>query len=136
MSSALNIILDHRDDDLTVEIGAGQWMDKAAVGAVSLFVLWPLAVTAAIGVWSQMKLPEQIFSRLEEQLEHKRRRSDIPNRSGLSTDAIGRLKELAALRDQGILTDEEFSRRSSACWGSDTSVTCPEESATSGMNAR
>jgi serine/threonine protein kinase len=108
MSSALNIILDHRDDELIVEIGAGHWMDKAAVGAVSLFVLWPLAVTAAIGAWSQMKLPEQIFTRIEEQLNRNRRGSEEAGRSGLSTDAIARLRELAALREQGILTDEEF----------------------------
>jgi hypothetical protein len=35
-------------ETLTVEIGAGKWIDKAAVGTVSLFILWPLAVTAAV----------------------------------------------------------------------------------------
>jgi hypothetical protein len=31
-----------------------------------------------------------------------------PAASGISTDAIARLKQLAELRDQGVLTDEEF----------------------------
>jgi hypothetical protein len=46
---------------MTVEIGAGKWIDKAAVGTVSMFILWPLAVTAGLGAWEQMKMPEKVF---------------------------------------------------------------------------
>ena len=49
MSSALNVVFRHAGDSVQVEIGAGKWIDKAAVGTVSLFILWPLAVTAGIG---------------------------------------------------------------------------------------
>src|SRR4051794_29337990 len=42
MSTALNIVFRHTDGRLMVEIGAGRWMDKAAVGTVSLLILWPL----------------------------------------------------------------------------------------------
>jgi Short C-terminal domain len=109
MSSALNIILCKKDDELTVEIGAGQWFDKAAAGVVSLFLLWPLAVTAAIGAWNQMKLPERVFTRIADLVASKRvLPAPAPTTGGLSADRITQLRELATLRDQGILTDEEF----------------------------
>lgn len=38
---------------VTVEVGGAKWADKAAVMAVSMFVLWPLAVTSGIGIYGQ-----------------------------------------------------------------------------------
>jgi len=61
MATSLNILFHHSADTLTVEIGAGKWIDKAAVGAVSLVILWPLAITAGMGAWEQMKMPDRIF---------------------------------------------------------------------------
>ena len=61
MATSLNILFHHNADTLTVEIGAGKWIDKAAVGAVSLVILWPLAITAGMGAWEQMKMPDRIF---------------------------------------------------------------------------
>ena len=61
MSTSLKIVFHQADDTLTVEIGAGKWIDKAAVGTVSMFILWPLAVTAGFGAWEQMKMPEKVF---------------------------------------------------------------------------
>jgi hypothetical protein len=58
MSSTLNVVFRHEGNAVQVEIGAGKWIDKAVVGTVSLFVLWPLTVTAGIGAWQQMKMPE------------------------------------------------------------------------------
>jgi serine/threonine protein kinase len=104
MSTALNVILEQRGDELTVEVGAGQWLDKAAAGVVSLFVLWPLAVTAAIGAWNQMKMPERIFGQVNDFLAAR----PAPPVGGLSSDAISQLRDLAGLRDQGVLTEEEF----------------------------
>lgn len=34
---------------------------QAGAGAVGIFLLWPLAVTAGIGVYKQKKLPSEIF---------------------------------------------------------------------------
>jgi hypothetical protein len=68
MSTALNVILRYTDPYLVVEIGAGRWADKAIVGAISMVVLWPLAVTSAIGTWQQMKMPERVFAQVESQL--------------------------------------------------------------------
>ena len=61
MSTSLNILFHHTEETLTVEIGAGKWVDKAAVGTVSLFILWPLAITAGMGAWEQMKMPDRVF---------------------------------------------------------------------------
>lgn len=72
LSTALNVAMRCRDSDLTVEVGAGRWIDKAAAGTVSLFVLWPLAVTAAFGAWQQMKMPERTFAAIEEYINSPR----------------------------------------------------------------
>ena len=71
MATSLNIVFQQRDDTLTVEIGAGKWIDKAAAGTVSLFILWPLAVTAGFGAWEQMKMPERIFEYIGGRLTYR-----------------------------------------------------------------
>lgn len=71
MSTSLNVVFRQKGDTVAVEIGAGKWIDKAAAGTVSLFVLWPLAVTAGIGAWQQMKLPEKIFDYIGNRLVRK-----------------------------------------------------------------
>lgn len=70
MSTSLNVLFHQSGDTLTVEIGAGKWVDKAAAGAVSLLVLWPLAITAGVGAWEQMKMPEKIFDFVGARLAH------------------------------------------------------------------
>ena len=65
MATALNIVFTPADDTLNVEIGSGKWLDKAAVGTVSIFILWPLAITAGFGAWDQMKMPDKIFAYIE-----------------------------------------------------------------------
>jgi hypothetical protein len=72
MSTALNIVFRFADGRLLVEIGAGRWMDKAAVGTVSIFILWPLAVTAGIGAWQQMKMPERVYEQIGSYLSRPR----------------------------------------------------------------
>lgn len=71
MSTSLNIVFDQSADTLTVEIGAGKWIDKAAIGAVSMLILWPLAITAGFGAWEQMKMPEKIFNYIGTRLAYK-----------------------------------------------------------------
>ncbi|MFQ5597183.1 MAG: TIR domain-containing protein [Nitrospiria bacterium] len=68
MATSLNVHMHQDASTITVEIGAGKWVDKAAAGTVSLFVLWPLAVTAGIGAWQQIKLPDKIFDYLGSKL--------------------------------------------------------------------
>lgn len=71
MATSLNIVFKHSADTLTVEIGAGKWIDKAAAGAVSLVLLWPLAITAGIGAWEQSKTPEKIFDYIGARLAYR-----------------------------------------------------------------
>jgi hypothetical protein len=66
MSSALNVVLRQNGSALFVEIGAGKWLDKAAVGVVSLFILWPLLVTTAWGSWRQSQLPKQTYDFIQQ----------------------------------------------------------------------
>ena len=64
-STTLNIVLHQSSNNITVEIGAGRWLDKAAVGAAS--ILWlPLFFTAGFGAWQQMKLPNKIYQYISE----------------------------------------------------------------------
>jgi TPR repeat protein len=62
MSTALNVLLDHDGATLTVEIGAGQWVNKALVGTVSMLVLWPLCqrryLPSLINNWSNEHEPD------------------------------------------------------------------------------
>ena len=71
MATSLNILFHHNDETLTVEIGAGKWVDKAAVGTVSLFILWPLAITAGMGAWEQMKMPDKVFDFVGNRLAYR-----------------------------------------------------------------
>lgn len=71
ISSALNVVLRQDGSTLSVEIGAGKWLDKAAVGVVSLFILWPLLVTTAWGSWRQSQLPKQTYDFIQEFLTMK-----------------------------------------------------------------
>jgi TIR domain-containing protein/zinc ribbon protein len=71
MATALNILFEQTGDTLTVEIGAGQWIDKAGAGAVGMFVFAPIAITAGYGVWEQSKMPDKIFDFIGSQLVYK-----------------------------------------------------------------
>ena len=71
MATSLNILFHHNNETLTVEIGAGKWVDKAAVGTVSLFILWPLAITAGMGAWEQMKMPDKVFDFVGNRLAYR-----------------------------------------------------------------
>jgi hypothetical protein len=71
MATALNILFEQTGDTLTVEIGAGQWIDKAGAGAVGMFVFAPIAITAGYGVWEQKKMPDKIFDFIGSQLVYK-----------------------------------------------------------------
>ena len=64
MSTALNIVFHQVENTVNVEIGAGRWVDKATTGAVAYFLLWPLAVSAGIGAWQQLKMPERVFAHI------------------------------------------------------------------------
>ncbi|GAB4429476.1 MAG: hypothetical protein OHK0039_48110 [Bacteroidia bacterium] len=109
MSTALNVVFSLRDDNLNVEIGAGQWIDKIAGGTVGMLVLWPLAVTTAIGIWNQSQMPDKIFRFIGDQIRQTSARpTQQPTGGGSEDDLIAKLERLGDLKAKGILTEEEF----------------------------
>jgi hypothetical protein len=78
MSSALNVVLRQNGSTLSVEVGAGKWLDKAAAGAVSLAILWPLAVVAAWGAWKQSQLPKQTYDFIQQFITMKGASQSLP----------------------------------------------------------
>lgn len=52
-------------DSVTVNVGSGKWMDKAAAAGVGAIVFAPLMATAAFGAFKQQKLPQEIFDEIE-----------------------------------------------------------------------
>lgn len=64
MDAALNIVCRPTKQGLEVKIGAGKWLDKAVAGGVGMVLLWPLAITAGIGAYEQMQLPERIYEKI------------------------------------------------------------------------
>lgn len=71
MATSLNVIFSQSDDTLTVQIGAGKWIDKIVAGGVSMFLFAPLAITAGVGAWQQMQLPDKIFDFIGSRLAYK-----------------------------------------------------------------
>jgi len=61
LSTAADIRIFRNSDSVTISISGGKWVDKCAVAGVSLLVLWPIAVTAAVGTYQQSSLPTKIF---------------------------------------------------------------------------
>ncbi len=56
------------DTHVNIDIGEGKWVDKGIAMTVSLFVLWPLAVTSGVGMYKQSKLPAKIMNAITNSL--------------------------------------------------------------------
>lgn len=61
MDKAIQVRLSVYNDLLTVDLGAGRWVDKLGAATVGYIVFAPLLLTAAIGAISQERLPQEIF---------------------------------------------------------------------------
>lgn len=111
MSTALNVVVSQAGDQLNVEIGEGRWLDKVAGGTVGMLLLWPLAVTTAIGAWNQSQMPKKVFQFVEDYLRRVNQApvsTPIAEAPPAEDDMITKLEKLAALKERGILTEEEF----------------------------
>ena len=71
MATSLNVVFCQSGDTLIVQIGAGKWVDKIVAGGVSMLFFAPLAITAGVGAWQQMKLPDKIFDFIGSRLAYK-----------------------------------------------------------------
>ena len=65
MQAGLTITLQRYPRGVVATVGQQQWIDKAAAGAIGMLLLWPLAVTAGVGVIRQASLESQVFSMLD-----------------------------------------------------------------------
>lgn len=61
MDQAIQVRLSVYGDMLTVDLGAGRWVDKLGAATVGYIIFAPLMLTAAIGAIGQQKLPQEIF---------------------------------------------------------------------------
>jgi len=75
MQAALTVTLQRFPRGVVATVGQQQWIDKAAAGAIGMLLLWPLAVTAGVGMIRQAGLESQVFSMLDSVI--LRQRSDI-----------------------------------------------------------
>lgn len=60
MDKAIEVRLSLEGQRLVVEMGNAKWADKAVVMAVSMFVMWPLAITSGVGIYKQNELFAEI----------------------------------------------------------------------------
>jgi hypothetical protein len=65
MQRALTLTMQRMQDGVNTIIGQQKWADKAAVGAVGILVLWPLAFTAGAGAIQQAMLGSQVLKSLD-----------------------------------------------------------------------
>lgn len=113
MKLATTVELTVNGEQLNVLIGEGQWSDKLGAGAVGLFLLWPLAITAGIGAYKQKMLPEEIFDVV--------RRNTMP---GVSAEAEAPAAE-KRICPQCHAENSCDARFCNAC-GAKLTLTCPQ----------
>ena len=61
MDQAIQVRLSVYGDMLTVDLGAGRWVDKLGAATLGYIIFSPLLLTAAIGAVGQQRLPQEIF---------------------------------------------------------------------------
>lgn len=64
-SAALNVMMTPQGDNLLVQTGGAKWVDKAAVGVVSLLIFWPLIALPAYGAYKQKELIDEAYQFLD-----------------------------------------------------------------------
>jgi hypothetical protein len=69
-NKALGISFQHINDGTLVKVGAQDWVDQIAVGAVGL-VLHPLLVTAAVGAVSQSSVVHEVMNSIDQQVRQQ-----------------------------------------------------------------
>lgn len=65
LDKAVQIRLTVHQGSLTVDVGAGRWVDKLGAAAVGYLLFAPLLITAAIGAIDQEQLPRDVFDFVE-----------------------------------------------------------------------
>ena len=69
-NKALTISFQHMNDGTLVTVGAQDWMDQIAVGAVGL-VIHPLLITAAVGALEQNNALHEVLNSIDYQMRQQ-----------------------------------------------------------------
>ena len=65
MGQAATVMLEATPSGLKANVGGGKWIESGAAIAVSLFVLWPLAITGGIGMAKNKLLNDSVWQIVE-----------------------------------------------------------------------
>ena len=72
LANAVTVTMKPEGDGLTVTVGGGKWLEKAAVAGFATFVaLGVLLIPAGIGMWKQKKLLTTVSSEIEDYVRGK-----------------------------------------------------------------
>ncbi len=63
--AALSLMFTQHPQGLLVTLGQQAWGDKAVAMGVGAFILWPLAISAAVGAVRQSNLPSEVLTLLD-----------------------------------------------------------------------
>ena len=69
-NKALGILFQRTGAETMVQVGASDWVDQIAVGAVGL-ILAPLLVTAAIGAVQQSNVVHEVLNSIDQQVHQQ-----------------------------------------------------------------
>ncbi len=65
LSTALTLVISSDGENLSVEMGAAKWTEKAVVGGVGVLLFAPALITAGIGVYQQSQLSNNSWKFIE-----------------------------------------------------------------------
>ena len=80
LSTALNVNIEQTEGYFTISFSDSKWIDKAAVAGVSIFLLWPLLITSAVGAYRQAELPNKIKEYINNEVSKYFRKERDANR--------------------------------------------------------
>jgi hypothetical protein len=66
MDQAITVHMQRVGATTSVTLGQAAWMSKAAGMGIGIFVLAPLIVTSALGIWAQHNLPGRVWKLIDE----------------------------------------------------------------------
>lgn len=65
MGATLNLVMDFEDNGINIMFSEGRWADKALAGAAGFFLLWPFAITSAVGCFRQADMKNKMMMFLQ-----------------------------------------------------------------------
>jgi len=76
LNKALAISLQRVQDGTLVRVGAQDWVDQIAVGAVGL-VIHPLLITAAVGAMQQRNALHDVLTSIDQHIRHQQPQAQV-----------------------------------------------------------